>query len=344
MNNKVNATITIRDVAREAGVSVATVSRYVNQNAPVSERLSRRIQEVMDDLDYVPQETARQLAMRKKNAVGLLLTNLHNDFFAPLLMGVESVVRGQGYNLLVATYQPELRPEQPLPLGRHNTDGLLVFANSLSEKRIARFRDRQFPLVLIHRSPADGVEIPFVTVENKAATRTLVNHLIEVHGRRHILLLRGPVEQEDSYWREVGYKVALADHNIPVDESLILNGYFERERSYEAIKAVLAQPDRPYFDAVFAGDDAAAIGVFDALKEEDIRIPEDVSVVGFDDSRMAPFLDPPLTTVRAPTEAVGRSAAQQLFCLLAGKSPELATLHPTEIVIRRSCGCHDLSE
>lgn len=344
MNIKANATVTIRDVAREAGVSVATVSRYLNQNAPVSEKLSKRIQEVMDKLDYVPQETARQLAMRKKNAIGLLLTNIHNDFFAPLLMGVESVVREQGYNLLVATYNATLPPEQPLPLGRHNTDGLLVFANSLSEKRIARFRERRFPLVLIHRSPADGLEIPFVTVENKAATRKLVAHLIEEHGRRRILLLRGPIEQEDSYWREVGYKAALADHNIPLDESLILDGYFERDKSYEAVKVLLDQPNQPRFDAVFAGDDDAAIGVFDALNEADISIPEDVSVVGFDDSRMAPFLSPPLTTVRAPTEAVGRSAAQQLFCLLAGKRPKLATLHPTELVIRRSCGCHDLSE
>jgi DNA-binding LacI/PurR family transcriptional regulator len=344
MNHKVNETVTIRDVAREAGVSVATVSRYLNQNAPVSERLSIRIQEVMEDLDYVPQETARQLAMRKKNAVGLLLTNIHNDFFAPLLMGVENVVRGHGYNLLVATHHPDSQPEQPLPLGRHNTDGLLVFANSLGEKRIARFHDRHFPVVLIHRSPTNGLKVPFVTVENKAATRNLVDHLIVEHGRRHILLLRGPQEQEDAYWREVGYKAALADHNIPFDESLMLDGYFERERSYEALKALLAQPNRPHFDAVFAGDDDAAIGVFDALKEADIRIPEDVSVVGFDDSRMAPFLTPPLTTVRAPTDAVGRSAAQQLFCLLEGKKPELETLHPTEIVIRRSCGCHDSSD
>jgi DNA-binding LacI/PurR family transcriptional regulator len=219
-----------------------------------------------------------------------------------------------------------------------------VFANSLSEKRITRFHERHFPVVLIHRSPVNGLEIPFVTVENKAATRKLVDHLVLEHNRRRILFLRGPAEQEDSYWREVGYRTALADHNIPIDESLILDGHFERDISYEAIKALLAQPNQTQFDAVFAGDDDAAIGVFDALKEAGISIPEDVSVVGFDDSRMAPFLAPPLTTVRAPTAEVGRSAAQQLFYLLEGKKPDLETLHPTEIVIRRSCGCHGLSE
>jgi DNA-binding LacI/PurR family transcriptional regulator len=337
---KRSSSVTIRDVARKAGVSVATVSRYLNQNAPVSEKLSVRIQQVMDQLDYVPQATARHLAMRKKNAIGLLLTNMHNDFFAPLLAGVEGVVRNQGYNLLVAICRPDLY-DHHFPLGMHNTDGLLVFADSLNREQIARFNERQFPIVLIHRTPFDGINIPSVTVENKAATHKLVDHLISVHGRRRIILMQGPEKQEDSYWREVGYKAALDSHGIMYDETLILCGSFEREIAYQSMKAFLENPAHPQFDAVFAGDDDAAIGVFDALKEAGLRIPEDVSVVGFDDSRMAPFLTPPLTTVRAPTEEVGRSAAQQLICLFEGEVPEPVTLHPTEIILRRSCGSSD---
>ncbi len=333
--------ITIRDVAREAGVSVATVSRYLNQNAPVSEKLSVRIQEVMDELDYVPQETARQLAKRQKNAVGLLLTDFYSDFFGPLLVGVEKVVQEEGYNLLVATHHPVESPEQQLPLGRHNTDGLLAFVDSLSEKQIRRFHEKQFPLVLIHQSPKNGEKIPFVTVENKAATYEMVNHLITQHNRRRIIFLRGPENQEDSHWREIGYRQALFEHQIPIDESLIFTGYFQRHRAYQEMTAFMNQPNHPEFDAVFAGDDSAAIGVYDALAESELNVPEDVSVVGFDDTRMAPFLNPPLTTVQAPTKEVGRSAAQQLFYLLAGKQPQLETLHPTKIVIRRSCGCHN---
>ncbi|MBP6470247.1 MAG: LacI family DNA-binding transcriptional regulator [Chloroflexi bacterium] len=336
---KRSSSITIRDVAREAGVSVATVSRYLNQNAPVSEKLADRIQRVMDELDYIPQETARHLALRRKNAIGLLLTNMHNDFFGPLLAGIETIVRNEGYNLLVATCRPELQTDSYLPLGGHNTDGLLVFANSLGDEQIAQLSERGFPLVLIHKTPAEGVSVPFVTVENKAATRKLVDHLITAHGRRRILLMRGPKQQEDSYWREVGYRAALADHGIAFDEALTLRGSFEREIAYAALKNFLADTHHPPFDAVFAGDDDAAVGVYEALKEAGLRIPEDVSVVGFDDSRMSPFLMPPLTTVRAPTEAVGRSAARQLFCLLEGETPELETLHPTDIVLRRSCGC-----
>lgn len=337
---KRSSSITIRDVAREAKVSVATVSRYINQSAPVSEELSERIQEAMDYLDYVPHAPARHLALRKKNAVGLLLTNMRNHFFAPLLAGIEEVVREQGHNLLVATCRPSVPDVNQLPLGSHNTDGLLVFADSLSDEQIHLFHNRQFPMVLIHRTPPDELHIPFVTVENKAATRGLVEHLISVHGRRRIILMRGSEQQEDSYWREVGYRAALAANGIALDEALILEGAFEREIAYQAMRSFLADDGRPPFDAVFAGDDAAAIGVYKALREVGLRIPEDVSVVGFDDSRMAPFLTPPLTTVRAPTLEVGRSAAQQLFCLLEGKRPQLVTLHPTKIVIRRSCGCH----
>lgn len=340
---KHSPSITIRDVAREARVSVATVSRYLNQNVPVSEKLSKRIQKVMDRLDYVPQATARQLALRTKNTIGLLLTNMHTSFFAPLLAGVEEVVRERGYHLLVASCHPYLYNDHKFPLGRHNTDGLLAFADSLTEERIAQFHEHQFPLVLIHRTPTAGMEIPFATVENKAATRKLINHLITAHGRRRIVLMRGLEKQEDSYWREVGFRAALADHDIEFDEELALQGGFSRDIAYSTLKSFIQDPERPCFDAVFAGDDEAAVGIYDALKECGYRIPEDVSVVGFDDSLLAPFLAPPLTTIKAPTEAVGRSAAEQLFRILEGETPELATLHPTEIILRRSCGCEHIS-
>ncbi|MCL4871293.1 MAG: LacI family transcriptional regulator [Anaerolineae bacterium] len=341
---KRSSSVTIRDVARQAGVSVATVSRYLNQNAPVSEPLSERIQQVMEELAYVPEATARQLALRKKHTIGLLLTNLHNDFFAPLLAGIEGVVSEKGYNLLVATCRPHLYSDNGVqfPLGSHNTDGMLVFADSLTDEQIARFHARRLPMVLIHKTPAPGVQIPFVTVENKAASRKLVDHLITVHGCGRIILMRGPEHQEDSYWREIGYRAALDDHGIPFDESLILRGAFEREVAYNTLKTFLQEPNHPPFDAVFAGDDDAAIGIYDALREVGLRVPEDVRVVGFDDSRMAPFLTPPLTTVRAPTEQVGRSAAHHLFQLLEGSLPELATVHATEMIIRQSCGCQDV--
>ena len=331
--------VTIRDVAKHAAVSVATVSRYLNQTATVSQEVSERIQQVMLDLNYHPLAAARHLATRRTHTIGLILHNMHTDFFAPLLSGIEAVVSENQYNLLVSTFKaPVLYNESTLPVGAHNTDGILVFADSLSDEHLTFLCRSKFPLVLIHRTPPVYLNIPFVTVENKAATRKLITHLIEDHNRRSIIFLRGPHEQEDSQWREQGYLDALEAHGISVDASLLLDGDFNGEVAYQNIKKFLSQNHRK-FDAIFTGSDDAAIGAITALKEVGLRVPEDISVVGFDDLRLSSLLSPSLTTVRAPTQEVGRTAATLLFKLIRGQSAEPVTLLPTEIIIRRSCGC-----
>jgi DNA-binding LacI/PurR family transcriptional regulator len=334
-----SSSVTIRDVARQAGVSVATVSRYINRNAPVSTEVAERLSQVMSELRYVPHAAARHLASRKTRVIGLLLNNLHNDFFVPLLNGVEAVVRKKGYNLIVATYHANSRNEMPPPIGPHNTDGLLVFSDGLVDEDLANLTASGFPMVLVHRTSPPSINIPSVTVENLEITQKLVEHLIQEHGKRRILFLRGPLNQEDSYRREVGYKAALAANNIPFDESLVLNGEFERDIAYEALDHFLGNGRQVAFDAVFSGDDDAAIGVLKALHKHGFRIPEDVAVIGFDDLGFAPFLNPPLTTVRAPTESVGRIATERLFALLENHPSEEMVVLPTEIIFRRSCGC-----
>lgn len=331
--------VTIYDVAREAGVSVATVSRYINRNAPVSAEVAERLDRVMSALRYVPHAAARHLASRKTRVIGLLLNNLHNDFFVPLLNGVEAVVRKKEYNLIVATYHADSRNHTQPPIGPHNTDGLLVFSDGLFDEDLANLNASGFPMVLVHRTPPPSLAIPSVTVENTEITHKLVEHLIQVHGKRRILFLRGPVNQEDSNRREVGYKSALAANGIPFDEKLMLNGDFEREIAFQVLNDFLGNGKRVAFDAVFTGDDDAAIGALKALHKYGYRIPEDVAVIGFDDLGFAPFLNPPLTTVRAPTESVGRIAAERLFDLLENQLSSGAVILPTEIIIRRSCGC-----
>jgi len=333
------SSITIRDVAKKAGVSVATVSRYINRNTPVSPEVSERLNQVMSELKYVPHAAARQLASRKTHVIGLLLTNMHNDFFAPLLNGIEQVVRDKGYNLLVATYRADGQNASPPPIGPYNTDGLLVFADSLQDEDLIELNTNGFPMVLIHRTPPVSLPVPSVTIENKTATYNLVNHLIAEHMKKRILFMRGPDHQEDSYWRESGYKSALDANGIPFDDDLVLEGDFEREVAYESLNHFLENGKQVTFDAVFAGDDDAAIGVINSLQEHGYRVPEDIAVVGFDDLRLSAFLTPPLTTVRAPTEEVGRIATERLFSLLNKEISGGSVLLPTEIIIRRSCGC-----
>ncbi len=252
-----SSSVTIRDVAREAGVSVATISRYINQSARVSDDVTQRIERAINELNYVPHAAARHLATQKTRVIGLLLTNMHNDFFAPLVSGIEAVVQQEGYNLLVATHRADLQPVVQLPIGPHNTDGLIVFADSLSDDELISFHSNGFPIILIHRSSPPEYQIPSVTIENKNATYRLIEHLISVHDKKKILFVRGPVNQEDSQWREQGYLQALQDNNLEFDNSLVISGEFEREIAYQEMANFLTN-GHPEFDAVFTGDDDSA--------------------------------------------------------------------------------------
>jgi len=272
--------------------------------------------------------------------VGLLLTNMYNDFFGPLLQGIESIVRENKYSLLVSTCNNDDHSNNSLPIGAHNTDGMLIYANTIRNYKLTELRSQDLPIVFIHQTAPEHLSIPCVTVENKAATYMLVSHLIEVHSRRRIVLMKGPANEEDAYWRELGYRNALHDHGIDVDPDLLLEGEFLRDVAYRSMKDFINNRIKHNFDAVFTGDDDAAIGVIQALMEFGYRIPEDVSVAGFDDSRLSAFLNPSLTTVRAPTEEVGRIAARNLINLIKGQQVDLVTLLPTEIIYRQSCGCN----
>ena len=336
---KKSSTITIRDVAKYAGVSVATVSRYMNHTGQVSQEVGERISQVMLDLNYTPHAVARQLATKRTQAVGLLITTVMNDFFSPLVNGIFSVTTGNNYNLLVAVSKPEIQGQSAASsVGPHNTDGALVFANSLTEEQLTDLCKVDFPMVLLYRTPPVNLKIASVAVENKLSSQKLVSHLIEVHGRKRIIYMQGPKYQEDSQMREKGYRAALAAHGLPIDENLILHGEFEHQIAYQALRDHLSQGPRD-FDAIFTGNDDSAVGILTALEEVGLRVPEDVAVVGFDDFRLAPFLNPPLTTVRAPTEQVGQIAAGQLAKIFQGLPIEQKLLLPTEIILRRSCGC-----
>lgn len=329
--------ITIRDVAKQAGVSVATVSRYINQNAPVSDDIAGRIQRVMQELGYVPLLAARHLATRKTGTIGLLSFTVEYGFFGPLVSGLEEVLKENGYNLLIATFPTDLNNKVP-PVGPHNTDGVVVFSNTLSEEQLAEWHRRGFPVILVHRASPVSIPIPFVDVENTASSHKLVDHLIEAHGRKKIIFVRPPGYQEDAHLREMGYKAALKAHSISFDPRLIVGGKYDRRVACRMMENFLLN-DPPSFDAVFAGDDDLAVNIISALQNTGFSVPGDVAVVGFDDQRFASLLVPALTTIHAPTEEVGRVAGRQLLKLLEGKTVEKKTILPTNVIIRQSCGC-----
>jgi LacI family transcriptional regulator len=329
--------ITIRDVAKQAGVSVATISRYINHSASVSDDIANRIQNVMQELNYVPLVAARHLATRKTGTVGLISFAVEYNFFGLLVTGLEKVLEENGYNLLISTYGSD-GSDSVLPIGPQNVDGVVVFSDTLSEERLAEWYCAHFPVVLVHRTAPHSLPIPCVNVENKTASFKLIEHLIEVHGKKQIVFVRSPRYQEDAHSRELAYKAALKAHSIPFDPNLIIGGNYDRSVVLQAMEEFLAN-NPPCFDAVFAGDDDLAVSVISALRKAGFEVPADVAVVGFDDARYSALLVPPLTTVHAPTEEVGRVAGQQLLKLLHNQPADRMTILPTEVVIRQSCGC-----
>ena len=331
---------TIADVALRAGVSIATVSRVLNQTTPVVPATAARIRAAINELHYVPRTAARVLASRRTDTLGLLLPEIGEAFFSALLRGIEAEARGAGLDLLIhatSHIAHASTPSQRRTLAEHNTDGIIVFTQSIDSIELARLRGIGFPVVLLYQTSPDSLDIPAVLIENQAGAQKLVEHLIEVHGCRRIAYLRGPQGNEDSLQREAGYRLALESHGIPQDSTLLGAGGFNEEEAGATIQKWLAMGIE--FDAVFAGDDDAAAGVLSALHRAHRDIPRDVKVVGFDDSPVARFLLPSLTTVRAPIEQVGRKGVQQLVRLIRGEPAESLSLMRTELIIRESCGC-----
>lgn len=331
---------TISDVATRAGVSISTVSRVINGTAPVAEDTVSRVRQAIRELNFTPHTAARTLAGMKADTVGILLPELSSAFFAPLILGIESVAWAHNHDLLIYASQFAARAGRPYPLSENNTAGLLSFTNYMDDDEMRRLHRMGFPLVLLFRTAPPDVPIPCVRVDNEQGMEQLLHHLIVGHGCRRIAFLTGGEENEDSRRRLVAYRRILERHGLPFDPALVAEGNYQTDRAQEAVACWLT--DGVLIDAVFAGDDQAATGVMAALQRAGVRVPEEIAVVGFDDVPFARLLNPPLTTVRSPIEEAGRAAARLLFRMIAEEPVEKDTVLPTELVVRRSCGCNIL--
>lgn len=330
---------TINDIAQLAGVSISTVSRVLNGSVPVAEETATRVWEAVRRLDFTPNSAARRLASKRTKTIGLFLPEISGMFFPPMLRGIERCVNQHGFDLLIYSFGlfHHRVPARPRPLGEHNTDGLLVFTNSLEDGEIQRLHQLGFPLVLLHRSSPPNLTIPAVRFENRQSSEALVTHLIEDHHRKKIAFFRGPEGNEDSNEREAGYRAALEKHGLRFDPRLVEIGNFETKGGAIATNYLLERGLD--FDAIFAGDDENAAGTLLALSQAGIHVPEQVSVAGFDDGPVAQMLSVPLTTVRADIELAGFEAARQLITLIQTGKAVYETVLPTRVILRRSCGC-----
>lgn len=325
---------TIEEVASAAGVSRSTVSRVVNGSTAVSPEALDAVKRAIEELSYVPNRAARSLASRQTHAIALIVpedtTRFFGDpFFAAIVAGITGALRGSDYllNLLIASDDPGDKMTSFVRNG--GVDGALIVSHHTSDAFIDRVADA-VPVVWGGRPVRirDGDYV--VDVDNVAGARTATAHLIET-GRTRIATISGPLTMVSSVDRVQGFRGALADAGLaPFAEEA---GDYSEASGADAARRILAA-GRP--DAIFVASDLMARGALTALRTAGIRVPEDVALVGFDDSSVAVSTDPPLTTMRQPMYAQGEAMAGVLLSRLAGRDPEHTTILPTELVVRAS--------
>lgn len=325
---------TIKDVAREAGVSVATVSRALNGAENVLPDTRQRILDVARALRYAPSGAARSLITRKTDTIGALLPDLHGEFFSELIRGIDQAARARGLHLLLSSSHDDAH-EAAAALRAMNgrVDGLVVMSPHADDDFLAQNLPHNLPAVLLNsgaRRPSQRV----FAVDNFGGAREMTEHLVR-SGRRRIAFLGGPQANFEARERERGYRAGLGHGDKP----WVLEGDFSEAGGHRAAAALLALPvvDRP--DAVFAANDIMAIGLLGALQAAGVRVPEDMALAGFDDIPIARYVSPALTTMRVPIAALGSQALDALADALDGSATGAeATVMPVQLVVRRSCG------
>ena len=310
---------TMKDVAQRAGVSPSTVSHVINETRFVSQQLRDRVLRAMRELNYQPSAVARSLRTKKTQVVALVIPDITNPYFPEVARGVQDVAEENEYSVILCnTDRARGRELRFLKALRGQwVDGLILNPSEVTSGDLQDLQDAQIPVVLIG-SQIDHPDLDVVMVDNVQGAYDAVSHLIDL-GHRRIGLVGGSRTASSGEQRFQGYIRALADHDIPIDEEIITEGRFTREGGYESMKRLLALQSPP--TAVFASSDVMAIGALMAIQEEGLQVPNDVSLVGFDDIAEASTTTPKLTTVSQPKYQTGEVAAQLLFDRVEGASP-----------------------
>ncbi len=340
--------VTLYDVARLAGVSTATVSRVVHGQDRVAGSTRARVREIIDQLGYVPDGAAQSLSRRQKHIIGLVgvervaphqydIESMSLLFYDEILRGVEQRIRYHNWSLLIAYLREDstddLRRLQSLS---GKVDGLLIGEGIVPSDELARLAER-LPVIVVAGDPAEQA-VDVVTADNRTGSAALARHLIEVHGRRRIFYIDGPPSAPDAKERRLALtEVIQAHHGVALVGSH--SGRFSVQSGEEAGEKLLADP-AALPEAIVCANDQMAIGVLQALARGGVRVPEDVAVTGFDDIFPGSLFEPSLTTVHQPMRLLGERACARLLDRIAQPDlPPQVELLPTELVLRKSCGC-----
>ncbi len=324
--------ITIKDVARQANVSVATVSRALNGHENVAEAVRKRVIHVASELRYSPHHAARSLSSRRTHTIGVVLPDLHGEFFSELMRGIDQVARERGLHLLVSSYHGH--PEEQgaaLRAMRGRVDGLLVMSPYVANTDfLTENLTPSLPAMLIN-TQLPGTDHASLSIDNYGGARAMMQHLVEA-GHRRIAFIAGPEDNFDAHERLRGYRDVLAE-SLPDAQAWVLQGDFDEASGHRAGRELLAAEIRP--DAVFAANDMMALGCLFAFNQAGVQLPRDIALVGFDDIPLARYVYPSLTTMRVNIAELGGRALRALLDLPQSPPPQQEPLTP-ELIVRES--------
>jgi LacI family transcriptional regulator len=330
---------TIRDVAEKAGVSLATVSHVVNNTRYVSDAVREKVIEAMEVVGYRPNALARSLRRGKTHTIGLILPDSSNPFFAEVGRVIEDEAYHQGYSVVLCNTEGSSEKESHYVkvLTEKQVDGIIFLAEGDRAEPLELLLDQKISVVLVDEEVPDyKATVDVVIIDNYGGGFTATEHLIKL-GHRRIACITGPSPVTLSAERVTGYRDALAKNNLQYDPSLVLRGDFHQETGYAQTRALLSLSERP--TAIFACNDLMAMGALRAAFEMGLRVPQDLSIVGFDDFDFASFTIPPLTTIAQPKDEMGRLAIHLLVDRMTNESHEFKhTCLSTKLIVRGSCG------
>jgi len=325
---------TLSDVAQAAGVSSTAVSRYLNNRIALPLATRQRIDAAIARLNYRPNLMAKRLSTGRTEAICLVTPEIANPFFSGLAAAIEAEAKRHGYAVYMsATQGDQSREIEAIQrLQDQHVDGLIMMTNQPDDGTLAELLIHQKNVVLLDED-IPGVSMPRVFVENEQGAYLATRHLIDA-GHRDIAVVGGPPELMSGKERLAGFRRAMQESRLAVHPDWMLLGDYSREHGVAVARQLLGGMHRP--SAILAGSDYIAVGILQGAQHAGLRVPTDLSLVGFDDMPFADMVDPPLTTVRQPIAEMGRIAFEQLLALINGTATTALTRLPVQLVIRQS--------
>ncbi|MFY0758810.1 LacI family DNA-binding transcriptional regulator [Metabacillus dongyingensis] len=329
---------TLKEVARLAGVSTATVSNVLNETKNVSEEVKNKVYKAADELNYQPNIVAKSLRVRESRTIGLLITDIANPFFSLMVRGIEEEISKSDYSLLLCNTDSSVEKEDKylkVLIGKR-VDGLIVSSAGNTGEYFHSMNKTGVPIVFLNRCP-DFMISDVIMTNNIKGAYSATEHLIR-HGYDRIAIITGPTSISTGKDRLIGYKRALEDYGITESDELVKKGNFDIESGYIMMKDLMEQEVKP--DAVFISNNSMTLGAYKYLKEAGLSIPDQVAVLGYDDSSWAQIVEPPITTVKQPAYELGVQAAKLMLARIIKKQVKREIMYlDTSLIVRRSCGC-----